>query len=427
MKPAAVQNAKWILGGRILHALLQLFIGTLTARYLGPSDYGLVHFAASVTAFAVPVMQLGLQSTLVQEYVEAPDREGEIMGTALVLTLLSGAACAVGVTAFSLAAVGKRETVTVCALYSLSLLFQSLDLLQCRFQAGLLSKYSAAASLLGYLAASIYRLWLLASGKSAAWFALSHSVEFGCTGAVLLIQCRRTGITRLVFRRERAGKLLARSRHYIPAALLVTCFQNTDHVLLKLLSGDGANGLYTCAVTCATVTGFVFYAIVDSLRPVILESRGDREAFSANMAGLYSILNLLSLGQSAAFTLLAGPIVGLLYGGEYAAAVPVLRILTWNTAFSMMGAARNVWLLAREKHRLLWRINLWGAVCSLALNGLLIPRWGAAGAAVASVVTQFFTNVLVGFRMPGMQENQQLLLRGLKPGCAAALVRQLRK
>lgn len=427
MKSAVVQNAKWIIGGRILHALLQLLIGTLTARYLGPSDYGLIHFAASVTAFAVPVMQLGLQSTLVQEYVERKAQDGTVMGTALVLNLVSGFACVLGVTVFAAAAVGHRETVTICVLYSLSLLFQTLELIQYRFQAGLQSKYSSIAALLGYLAVSGYRIWLLATGKSAAWFALSHSVEFGVTGAMLLILCRRIGVGHLGFRWDMAKALLSRSRYYIPAVLLVTCFQNTDHVLLKLLSGDEANGLYTCAVTCATVTGFVFYAIVDSVRPMILASRNSDGEFAGSMAGLYGVLNLLSLGQSIAFSLLAGPIVGFLYGQAYLAAVPVLRILVWNTAFSMMGAARNVWLLAREKHHLLWRINLCGAVSSLVLNGLMIPLWGAEGAALASVLTQFFTNFAVGFWMPSMKENQRLLLQGLKISSIRAFVRQLKK
>ena len=41
-KRAVIHNANWIIGGRVLHALLQLVVGTLSARYLGPSDYGLL-------------------------------------------------------------------------------------------------------------------------------------------------------------------------------------------------------------------------------------------------------------------------------------------------------------------------------------------------------------------------------------------------
>lgn len=423
-KHAVAENAAWMIGCRLAHGLLQLLIGTLTARYLGPSDYGLIHFAASVTAFALPMMQLGLSSTLVQEYVENRDREGEILGTSLGLNLLSGLFCAAGVTLLC-AAAGDRDRTVVCALYSISLIFQAPELVRCRFQARLQSKYSAPAGVLGYLAVSAYRVFLLATGKSAAWFALSHSLEFAVAGGVLLHQCRRTGVKALSFSRKRAKALLTRSRHYIPAALLVTCFQNIDHVLLTLLSGEGANGLYTCAVTCANLTGFVFYALVDSFQPVILSCREDSRRFENTMAGLYGLMIWLGLGQSLAFTLLARPLIGLLYGSAYAGAVKVLQILVWNTAFSMMGAVRNIWLLAEEKHHLLWRINLAGAVGNVILNSILIPRWGAVGAALASVLTQMLANFWGGWLIGGMEENQILLLKGLNVGRIRAFLRQM--
>ena len=347
----------------------------------------------------------------IREYVEKQAPEGQILGTALVLNLISGGLCALTVTVLS-AASGGGERTLVCGIYSISLVFRALELVQLRFQAVLQAKYCAGATLAGYLAMSAFRLWLLATGKGIAWFALSHSLEFAVAGAILLLQYRRSGAGRLMVSRDTAKKLLSRSRHYIPAALLVTCFQNIDHVLLTLLEGETANGLYTCAVTCSSLTGFVFYALVDSLRPVILEG-GSQEEFSRNMAGLYGLMVWLGLGQSLCFTLLARPMVAILYGGAFAGAVPVLRILTWNTAFSMVGAARNVWLLARGRYSLLWKINLVGAAVSLGLNGLLIPLLGPAGAASASVLTQLITNVAVGFWLPGMQENQRLLAKGL--------------
>lgn len=417
MKNPVVGNAKWIIGIRILQALLQLAIGMLTARYLGPSDYGLIHYAASIVAFAVPVMQLGLPSTLVQEYVRQPQREGEILGTGLLMSLISGAACVVGVTAFSLAASrGEETTVLVCALYSAGLLFQSMEMAQYWFQAKLLSKYSSLALLAGYLAAAGYRIFLLVTGKSVLWFALSHGVEYGISGGILLAQYRRLSAQKPRFHAAAAKALLKRSRYYIPAAMMVTLFQNTDHVMLKLMAGDGANGLYTCAAVCTGLSSFLFQAILDSVRPVVLASRKkSKTEFEKHMIRLYAGFHILAFAQSVGFTLLAEPIVGLLYGAAYAGAVPVLRILVWNTAFSCMGAVRNVWILAEEHHSILWKINLGGAVMNVALNALMIPLWGAWGAAFASVLTQVFANFLIGFALPVMKENQRLLLKSLHP------------
>ena len=127
-KRKVINNAKWIIVCKVIQAVLQLVIGMLCARYLGPSNYGVINYAASVVAFVVPLMQLGLQSTLVQELIESPEKEGKIMGTSLVLDLVSSFLCVSLVTAFvSTVNRGETETIIVSVLYSLSLVFPCTD------------------------------------------------------------------------------------------------------------------------------------------------------------------------------------------------------------------------------------------------------------------------------------------------------------
>ena len=47
-----VKNASWLIMGKIAQMLINLVVGLLTARYLGPSNYGLIHYAASVILYA---------------------------------------------------------------------------------------------------------------------------------------------------------------------------------------------------------------------------------------------------------------------------------------------------------------------------------------------------------------------------------------
>ena len=122
IKNKIVRNASWIIGVKIFQAILGLIISMLTARYLGPSGFGVISYAASVVAFVVPIMQLGMSNILVKEMVDDPLHEGEILGTALVLNLISSISCVIGVTCFaSVANRGEQETIIVCALYSLTL------------------------------------------------------------------------------------------------------------------------------------------------------------------------------------------------------------------------------------------------------------------------------------------------------------------
>lgn len=423
------QNAVWIIVCKVLQSLLQLVVGMLSARYLGPSGYGLISYAASVTAFAIPLMQLGLHLTLVREYVSNPQDAETILGTALGLNALSALLCMMGVTAFaSVANRGEPDTVAVCVLYSAGLLFQSMENLQYLFQAKLLSKYASLAMLCSYGAVSAYKLYLLAMGKSVYWFALSHAVEYGTAGILMLLACRRLGVGKLRFSAAAAKKLLSTSRHYIPAALLTALINSAAGILLKLLAGQRENGYYTAALTGSVVLQFVYAAVIDSARPGILEAaKTDRNRYERSFAALYGGLVYPALLQCAAFTVLAEQIIRVLYGTAFLAAVPVLRILIWQMPFALVGWGRDLWLLAEEKHRYLWRVNLWGAAVNVVCNLWLIPQWGACGAAMAAVAGQLISSLLPGFIWKELRPNNRLLLAGLHPAFAWNALKELVK
>lgn len=423
------QNAKWIIAGKIIQSVIQLIVGMLTARYLGPSNYGLINYAASIVAFFVPVMQLGLQATLVQEYVDTPQQEGKIIGTQLVMNMVAAVACMIGVVSFAAVAnAGETTTIIVCALYSASMFFQAIEMLQYWFQSRLKSKYSSLAMLGAYIVVSAYKIYLLVFGKSVYWFAFSHAVEYGVTGLLLLLAYKRVGTQKISFSGDILKRMYSKSKHYIVAMLMVVVYGRIGSILLTQIFGETENGFYAAAVTCVAITNFVFLAIIDSARPVVLESlKESHEAFEKNVSRVYALTTWLSLAQSVGFTLFAGLVVKVLYGEEYLPTIPVLQILVWNSAFSYMGYVRNIWILGEQKHNVLWIINLCGAVASVLLNVLLIPVWGACGAAVASVATQIFTNFIMGYILKPIRRNNYLIIKGLNPMLVIEMIKMVVK
>ncbi len=424
-----VTNAKWIIICKVAQSLLQLLIGMLSARYLGPANYGLINYAKSVVAFAVPFTQLGLNATLVRELIETPEKEGEILGTSLLMSFLSSFLCIASVWAFtSVVNLGETQTILVCVLYSVSLVFQAVELAQYWFHSKLQSKYPSIMMLVAYVLVSAYKIFLLIAKKNVYWFAVVYSIEYGIVGLGLLVLYFRQGKQGLSASRTMAKRLFLNSYPYIFSSLMVTLFQNTDHVMLKMISGNAENGFYSAAITSASVCSFVYAAIIDSMRPVILASKKEKsEEYGKNISTLYCIITYLALAQGLAFTLLAKPIIHILYGAEYVRAVPVLQILVWYVSFSQMGRIRNVWILAEEKQKILWKINLAGALLNFLINAILIPILGAFGAAFASFITQVFTNFILGFFVKSLRENNRYLVAGLNPRFLFAFARKILK
>lgn len=412
----AIGNAIWIIGCKLLKAILTLVVTIITARYLGPGNYGLIHYAAGVVAFVTPVMKLGLDSVAVYEIIRAPDKEGETLGTILTSCLCSSVLCIAGVVSFAaIANHGEADTVIVCAVYSTLLIFQALELIQYWFQAKLLAKYSSIAMLIAYVVVTVVQTILILRKANIYLFALSHSIDFAVIAGILFWRYYTLHGQKMTFSANRARALLSISKYYIVSSVMVTVFQNTDRVMLKIMAGNEATGYYSAACTCASMTSFVFAAIIDSMRPVIFQAGEDPIQFKNHMVGLYSIVIYTSLIQCLLLTVLAEPVVLLMYGDAYKNAILLLRLVVWFTTFSYLGTVRNVWILSQGLQKHLWRINLSGAFMNVLINWVLIPRLGAAGAAIASIVTQVFTNVFVGFFFSPIRENNRLMIEAIKP------------
>jgi O-antigen/teichoic acid export membrane protein len=208
---------------------------------------------------------------------------------------------------------------------------------------------------------------------------------------------------------------------------MVTIFAQTGTIMLKHFVSNAATGYYSAAVTCAGLTNFVFVAIIDSFRPSIFESKKiSSEAFEDKLVSLYSIITYLSVAQSVVLSVFAPLVTTILYGEAYAPTASVLRILIWYTIFSYMGTIRNIWLLAEEKQKYLWVINLLGAVANIVMNLIFIPLWNIAGAALAALLTQIFTNVILGFIIRPIRRNNVLILRGFNPANLIKLIKKVR-
>ncbi len=410
-------NAKWIIICKVIQSLLQLIIGMLCARYLGPSNYGLINYAASIVAFATPLMRLGFNATLVHELVKDPDNEGKIVGTSITLNIISSFACIIGVTAFaSVANFSETQTIIVCVLYSFSLFFSALEMIQYWFQYKLLSKYSSIVMLVAYLVVSLYKIYLLASSKNVYWFALSHSVEYSVIAFSLILIYLKKGTQKFGFSWSLGKKMLNNSKHYILADLMIMVIQHTDHIMITTISGKAENGYYSAAITTVGVAQFVYTAIIDSFRPIIFESKKtNKQKYEKTISSLYGIIIYLCVAQSIVFTVFAKLIISILYGSEYMASVVLLQILVWYLAFAFIGTVRNVWILAEEKQKYVWRINLFGAFLNVILNSILIPYYGAVGASVASLFTQIIMNFVLGFIVKQLRPNNALMLRGINP------------
>ncbi len=430
MTNKVARNATWIIVCRIVQAILSFVINKFTAKFLGTSNFGVITYASSLVTFVLPIMRLGLNNIIVQEIVHHPEREGKALGTMIFMNVCSSIACIAGVISFAYVAnPGEPETVIVCALFCVTLIFQATEMVHFWFQAKLMSKYASILGLIAYTVVSGYRIYLLATAKSVHWFALSSALDYLVTsvGMYIIYSIKKTQKLSIDFKLAR--EMLNKSKHYILSAMMTTIFTQTDKIMIKSMISKDATAFYGAAAACALMTQFVFQAIIDSFRPWIFEAQKKaQEQFEYRLKMLYSFIIYLSLLQSIAMTALAEIVILVAYSPEYLPAAGVLRIVVWYTTFSYLGSVRNIWILANEKQKYLWVINLSGAIANVVLNFALIPFIGIYGAAIASLVTQFFTNVIVGYIIKPIRPNNAIMVSSMNPKyCLDAFKKLLKK
>lgn len=411
-----IKNAGWLIGGKILQMLISFFVGLLTARYLGPSNYGIINYANAYIAFFTSLCTLGINSILVKELIDNPNKEGEILGSSILMRIASSFLSALTIISI-VAVVDKDEptTILVVALCSAGVIFHVFDIFHYWFQAQLKSKITSIASLCAYAVTAIYKIYLVVTGKPIEYFALSTSVDYICVALILYICYKKYNGQKLSFSWLTGKRLLSRSCHFILPGLMVAIYGQTDKMMLKQMIGDAEIGYYSTATAICSMWCFVLSAIIDSVYPSIMQANknGDEKEFERINKMLYAIVFYVSAFVSVVFTVFAELIIMILYGEAYLPAVNPLRIVTWYTAFSYLGVARNAWIVGKNKQKYLIWIYVTAAVANVLLNCLFIPSLGASGAALASLAAQIITIMVAPFFIKPLRRNSILMLEAI--------------
>lgn len=414
-KNKEVNNASWLIGGKVFQMAISLVVGVITARYLGPSNYGLIGYGSAYVSFFTAFCSLGLNSVIIKDFIDNPKEQGEAIGSAIVMRIVSSILSSVMIVSF-VAVVDKGEAVTIAvvALCSVGTVFHVFETFNFWFQSQYKSKITSIATFLAYVVTAGYKIVLLILGKDVRWFAFSTSVDYIVVAVFLCIAYKRHGGERLKFSFRKSKALLKVSYNYILSAVMISVYGQTDKLLLKHMLDESAVGYFTTATTICTMWVFVLQAIVDSMYPTILRLKSENYAqYERKNRQLYAIVFYVSCFVSVAFIIFGDFGVKLLYGEAYLPASSVLKVVSWYTAFSYLGVARNAWIVSEGKQKYLKYIYGAAAVLNVVMNLILIPVMGTIGAATATLITQILTSIILPVMFKELRPNTKLMLEAI--------------
>lgn len=404
-------NMSWLIIGGIFESIIGFIVATLTVRYLGPSNYGLLNYAVSLASFVTPICTLGFDHVLVNEVINKLDSEGKILGTAIISSLITSLIMIFVLFLFVfIVNKGDVQTIIITLLYNTILIINSLKLIIFWFQAKLLSKYTSIISIIAFLIASIYKVSLLIQNKSIYWFAVVNSLDYLIVVILLFLVYKKRGGKRLEFSLQQFKYMFSRSKYFILSSMMTTIFLNTDQIMVKNLIGNYEGGLYAAAISCCNITYFIYTALINSYRPLIFENKKlNQKDYLKNIEKIYSVVIFLTMVQTVFMLLFSKEIIYILYGGQYNLSANLLFFLAPTVIFNQVGNARSIWILSEHKYKEMTRINMIGAFVNVILNYVLINYLGVNGAAISTLITYFFVNILSNYIIDDFKENGFIL------------------
>ena len=370
--------------------LLSLVIGVISARYLGPSNYGTINYAASYISFFTIACALGLEGIVVKEMVDNRDSEGVVLGSSIVMRLAAGFLSMIAVSIIvAVINPGDRVLLVVAFLQSLVLLFNAFHIIDTWYQSYLRSKTSTIIKCIAYTGMSAYRVWLLVTGKSVEWFAFATSLDALLIAILFMYRYWKDGKQKLRFNLSVSKHLIGLSYHLIISYLMAAVYNQMDRLMIGKMIDQTHVGFYAAASTICHMWLFIPQALANSARPLIMKlKKTNEELYIKRLKQLTGIIFWSGVLFAIIVSILSHFIIDVLYGADYSAARGPLLLIIWSTVFSSMSYARAIWMIIENKQKYTKNILFCGVAVNLVLNSIGIPIIGMMGAAAATLVTE---------------------------------------
>lgn len=426
-----IRGSGLLTAGRLISMLATMIALVIVARYLEKDEYGAFVYALSIATAFETLIALGLDRA-VPRFLPQYDERGETAKLIGTLVLVLGSIVVLGLLSI-LVVIGLRDiagdeiagsdlTPVLLAILIVLAPIQAID----NVLTGVFAVFADARVIFlrRFVLGPGLRLLvvlLLVGGSFGPVFLAVGYVAAGLIGVALYV-----GLAWRLLRRHLPGDLRGR-RFEVPLHEILAYtipLLTTDVVYLSMTTIDtlvlgNSGGVSAVAdlrvvdpVARANTLVQASFATLFVPRAARLFARGDRGGQRELYWRSATWMAILAFPIFAASFTLAEPVVVLLFGERYAASAVVLAMLALgryvDTAFGNNGLALRVFGSSRQ----VVAVNLTVAAANVTLVLLLTPRFGAPGAAAATMLTLFMYNGLkqaalqraTGFALPNRSE-----------------------
>ena len=385
-----LKNTSWMFFGRFFTLGISFFVGIYIARYLGPSNYGLLSYVTSFVGLFGFLASFGIDSIVSREIINDHSKKDEIIGTGFYIKIVGSFIAIASVFIISFFTTKDIFTLGLIWIYAFNFIPQTFNILETYFQSQVLSKKVVTAQVVANIISTILKIICIIFNRGIFWLTTIYIIETSIYALILLFSFRKFGnhIRKWKFNITVAKSILKDSWPLMLSGVAVGIYMKIDQVMIKNMLGNEQAGIYAVAVKLSEVWYFIPAIICTSLFPSIVNAMNiGKSLFESRMKKLYSLMFWIAFGIASFTTIFSYLIIKILFGIAYMGAVTTLQIYVWAGIAVFLGSAVGQYILVNNLTKISFYNTVLGAVINIILNIILIPKMGINGAALATLIS----------------------------------------
>lgn len=379
------------LGGYTAGVLLGLVAASLLTRHLGVADFGKYVVVTSLVVVVSGLTDAGIATIAAREFAirSGADRD-RLLANVVGIRVAIAAAGVLAATLFAIA-VGYEMVIVV------GIMVAGVGLVLTTAQQTLAVPLGVSLRL-GWItgidllrqAASVALVVLLVFADAGLLAFLAATIPVGIFALALVgALVRETVPLAPAFDRTEWSRILRLTGSYAAAAAVGTLYTSTVVVVTSLVGTEADTGNVGAAFRIFSILGAVPILLVSSAFPIFARAaHGDLERLEYALERVVQSSLIIGAWMALATVLGANIAVQIVAGDDYGPAVPALQIAGGVLAASFVAIASAYALVSMHRHRVLLLANALALATGVVLTVVLVPAYGAKGAAVATLVAE---------------------------------------
>jgi O-antigen/teichoic acid export membrane protein len=419
-----LKNTFWIGISTTFVKILRAVVIIYAARLLGTEGYGIFSYAMSIAAIFAVASDMGLTSILTREISKDGEKTRPYFATALVIKILMLALVILLIIGVGPFLSRFPDSTTLLPIIALSLVFESLrSFLYAIPRAENRMQTEAGISVLNELFCTALIVGMFLHNPTPESLAFSFMIGNAIGFIIAGISTRRyLWSVFSQFQKKLFKPLIAYTLPFAVLGVFGILMTNIDALIIGYYDTEHALGLFGAAQRSIGVLYILPNFLSGSLFPLLSKFHAEDKSRTVSSMISVAVATSISFALPIIFggIVIAGPLISVIFGSEYAGSVLAFQILLITLLFVFPGTMLADVLLIENRQRVFLLTSIIGAALNVGLDILLIPRYSIVGSAVATVIAQGAVNTIFYFAVRKRHEIH--VFRKIYKSIGAALI-----